>query len=345
MALFPRFLLILIALENSLKGTDWGDLDVLVLDLPPGTGDVQLAVLQQLQLSGAVAVTTPSKLAITDTKKGIEMFTSLGVPTLAVVENLSFFAVCPSVAWSLSSVAISTLDVLTVFLTCYAWQDDTGKIHYPFGRGFAEGGNGLSNDVEMVQLPISIAANDANERGVPLTISRPDAAVAELTAYRDLARLVSRELLLLQYGSPNERRLLVVFDSDPEQYFDVASVTLSLDKSKGAEKLFVRLVSDSTAVQRVVSPALLRSRNPKTGDTMADSPFLEVDNDEASASGGDKPVMVSRTRKRSPSIIPTKVERRGRYGFAVEWGDGATIIYSVQSLARAAGGTVKQENL
>jgi NUBPL iron-transfer P-loop NTPase len=120
MALFPRFLLILIVLDNSLKGTDWGDLDVLVLDLPPGTGDVQLAVLQQLQLSGAVAVTTPSKLAITDTKKGVEMFTSLGVPTLAVVENLSFFAVCPSVAWSLSSVSISTLDVLTVFLTCYA---------------------------------------------------------------------------------------------------------------------------------------------------------------------------------------------------------------------------------
>jgi hypothetical protein len=96
-ALFPRFLVILILLDDSLKGTDWGDLDVLVLDLPPGTGDVQLAVLQQLQLSGAVAVTTPSKLAITDTKKGIEMFTSLGVPTLAVVENLSYFAVRRSV--------------------------------------------------------------------------------------------------------------------------------------------------------------------------------------------------------------------------------------------------------
>jgi Mrp family chromosome partitioning ATPase len=76
-----------------LKGTDWGDLDVLVLDLPPGTGDVQLAVLQQLQLSGAVAVTTPSKLATTDTRKGIEMFTSLGVPTLAVVENMAYFEV------------------------------------------------------------------------------------------------------------------------------------------------------------------------------------------------------------------------------------------------------------
>lgn len=77
----------------SLKGTDWGELDVLVLDLPPGTGDVQLAVLQQLQLSGAVAVSTPSKLATTDTRKGIEMFTSLGVPTLAVVENMAYFEV------------------------------------------------------------------------------------------------------------------------------------------------------------------------------------------------------------------------------------------------------------
>ena len=78
-----------------MKGTDWGDLDVLLLDLPPGTGDVQLAVLQQLQLSGAIAVTTPSKLATADTRKGIDMFTSLGVPTLAVVENMSFFEVRP----------------------------------------------------------------------------------------------------------------------------------------------------------------------------------------------------------------------------------------------------------
>lgn len=76
-----------------LKGTDWGELDVLILDLPPGTGDVQLAVCQDLELSGAVAVTTPSKLAATDARKGIEMFTSLGVPTLAGVENMSYFVV------------------------------------------------------------------------------------------------------------------------------------------------------------------------------------------------------------------------------------------------------------
>ena len=77
----------------SLKGTDWGDLDILILDMPPGTGDVQLTICQDLELSGAVSVTTPSKLAATDAAKGIEMFTSLGVPTLAIVENMSYFDV------------------------------------------------------------------------------------------------------------------------------------------------------------------------------------------------------------------------------------------------------------
>lgn len=76
-----------------MKGTDWGELDVLVLDLPPGTGDVQLTLCQDIDLSGAVGVTTPSKLAIADARKGIEMFSELGVPTLAMVENMSYFEV------------------------------------------------------------------------------------------------------------------------------------------------------------------------------------------------------------------------------------------------------------
>jgi Mrp family chromosome partitioning ATPase len=79
--------------EQRLKGTDWGDLDVLILDMPPGTGDVQLTVCQDLDLSGAVGVTTPSKLAIADARKGIEMFSELGVPTFAMVENMSYFEV------------------------------------------------------------------------------------------------------------------------------------------------------------------------------------------------------------------------------------------------------------
>jgi Mrp family chromosome partitioning ATPase len=76
-----------------LKGTDWGDLDILLLDFPPGTGDVQLTVCQQLNLSGAVIVTTPSKLALVDAVKGVDMFQAMDVPTLALVENMAFFSV------------------------------------------------------------------------------------------------------------------------------------------------------------------------------------------------------------------------------------------------------------
>lgn len=79
--------------SQLLKGTDWGQLDVLVLDMPPGTGDIQLQLCQDIQLSGAVVITTPSKLAVADAVKGVEMFTSLGVPTLTAVENMSFFEV------------------------------------------------------------------------------------------------------------------------------------------------------------------------------------------------------------------------------------------------------------
>jgi MinD superfamily P-loop ATPase len=95
---------------KRLKGTDWGDLDVLILDLPPGTGDVQLTVCQDLDLSGAVGVTTPSKLAIADARKGIEMFSQLGVPTLAMVENMAYFEV--SEAIDKGSIETSTI------LTC-----------------------------------------------------------------------------------------------------------------------------------------------------------------------------------------------------------------------------------
>ncbi len=83
------------ALRQLLGQTAWNDLDVLIVDMPPGTGDIQLTMAQNAPVSGAVIVTTPQEVALIDARKGIEMFRKVGIPVLGVVENMSVF-VCPS---------------------------------------------------------------------------------------------------------------------------------------------------------------------------------------------------------------------------------------------------------
>jgi ATP-binding protein involved in chromosome partitioning len=83
------------AVQQLLQDTEWGELDVLVVDLPPGTGDVQLTLAQTVPITGAILVTTPQDLALLDVKKGAEMFKQVGAPLLGIVENMSFFA-CPA---------------------------------------------------------------------------------------------------------------------------------------------------------------------------------------------------------------------------------------------------------
>jgi hypothetical protein len=327
-----------LCVKNRLKGTDWGELDVLVLDLPPGTGDVQLAVCQDIQLSGAVAVSTPSKLATVDTRKGIDMFTTLGVPTLAVVENMAYFVVSQKHRRLFSFV--SPLLMIHPLVLFYDLQCEGGTKHYPFGRGMsdlsaAEGSDRVAHTGKVVQLPISTTTSDANDAGEPLCLMRSEAAHVELSAFSTLAKNVSKELLKLQYGRSDNPEF-VTFGTDSQTY-EVSTIQLSLDKTTG-DGLMVRLFSDSGATQERIMGAELRSRDPKTGDTLESSPFK----DEVKRSNKDPMVTESRAAaKKSPSLTPKKVDKKGRYGYAVHWDDGAIIIYSVLSIARAAGGIQK----
>lgn len=92
-----RGLMVMKALQQLLHEVEWGGLDVLVLDLPPGTGDVQLTITQQLKLDGAVIVSTPQDLSLKDANKGIALFRKVDVPLLGLVSNMSSF-ICPSCA-------------------------------------------------------------------------------------------------------------------------------------------------------------------------------------------------------------------------------------------------------
>jgi Mrp family chromosome partitioning ATPase len=304
--------------SQLLKGTDWGDLDVLVLDMPPGTGDVQIGVLQDLQLSGAVAVTTPSKLALSDTQKGIEMFTSMGVPTLSVVENMSYF------------------------------KCEGGSIHYPFGKSIREqsltDANSFLQPSDIVQLPLATRTNTANDEGEPLTLIRPTDATESLIAFKKLASNVSSEMLKLQFGSTNDDKTVILFPNNPGRYA-LKSLHATFEKAKSDDILIVRFMSDTGAIQKLVSAKSLRARDPKTGNLIEDSPFAEKPGAEVAQAVLDGPMVSTHTtkNKRSPSVIPMKVERKGRYGYSVEYADGGTIIYSMLCIAKTAGGVVDDE--
>lgn len=127
-------------INELLEGTDWGELDFLILDLPPGTGDAQLGLAQDVRLDGAIAVTTPQQVALSDVRRGIEAFKKLEVPLWGVIENMAYF-VCP----------------------------ECGKQTEVFGpRKHLNGGWEV-----LGHLPLDPLLCEAGERGVPLVAAQP----------------------------------------------------------------------------------------------------------------------------------------------------------------------------
>jgi ATP-binding protein involved in chromosome partitioning len=146
-------------LRQFLKDVRWGELDVLVVDMPPGTGDAQLTLVQQVPLSGAIVVTTPQEVSLVDVERGISMFRQVNTPVFGIVENMSDFA-CPS---------------------CGA--------HEPiFGSG---GGESLARECGvplLVQIPLVESIRRHGDDGRPMVVAEPGHPVAAV--YRDLAEKV-----------------------------------------------------------------------------------------------------------------------------------------------------------
>jgi ATP-binding protein involved in chromosome partitioning len=148
------------ALEQLLNNTKWKDLDYLVVDLPPGTGDIQLTLAQRVPVTGSVIVTTPQDIALIDARKGLKMFEKVGVPILGVVENMS----------------------LHICSKC-------GNEERIFGEG---GGERMCNDynVEFLgALPLDIRIREETDSGKPTVVAEPESRVAEI--YRQIARRVA----------------------------------------------------------------------------------------------------------------------------------------------------------
>jgi ATP-binding protein involved in chromosome partitioning len=148
------------ALEQLLKDTNWRELDYLVVDLPPGTGDIQLTLAQKVPVTGAVIVTTPQDIALIDARKGLKMFEKVGIPILGVVENMSFH-LCPQ----------------------------CGHESHIFGKGGAER---MAQDYKtelLGQLPLDESIQQQADSGRPTVVSDPDGKLAEI--YKRIARRVA----------------------------------------------------------------------------------------------------------------------------------------------------------
>ena len=148
------------ALQQLLEQTNWSELDYLIVDMPPGTGDIQLTLSQKVPVTGAVIVTTPQDIALLDARKGLKMFEKVGIPILGIVENMSIH-IC----------------------------SNCGHAEHIFGEG---GGQKMCADfgVEFLgALPLTLAIREQTDSGRPTVVAEPDGQVA--TIYKAIARKVA----------------------------------------------------------------------------------------------------------------------------------------------------------
>ena len=161
----------------------WGDLDVLVLDLPPGTGDVQLTLTQKLKLTGAVIVTTPQDLALADVKKGADMFSKVQTPILGVIENMSGLFLQGKVNPD-SNLSIEGQDVKIS-------EDGRFGIRVDL---FKKGGGKIESERLKVpllgELPISQDIMEATDSGKPITEHEPESQIA--LSFKEIAEKITR---------------------------------------------------------------------------------------------------------------------------------------------------------
>jgi ATP-binding protein involved in chromosome partitioning len=151
--------MVMSALQQMLRDVAWGELDIMIVDMPPGTGDAQLTMAQQVALAGAVIVSTPQDIALIDARKGLNMFRKVDVPVLGIIENMSYF-LCPH---------------------CGGRSDI-------FSHGGARReAERLGTDF-LGEVPLDLAIRETSDEGRPITVSQPDSPYAQ--TFRDIAAKV-----------------------------------------------------------------------------------------------------------------------------------------------------------
>jgi ATP-binding protein involved in chromosome partitioning len=200
------------ALNQMLREVAWGELDVMVIDMPPGTGDVQLTMAQQVPLSGAIIVSTPQDLALIDARKGLNMFRRVDVPVLGIIENMSYF-ICPK----------------------------CGERSDIFGHGGAETEAEKLGIPFLGAVPLHMEIRSRSDSGQPVVATNPDSPHAQI--YRDIAAKAWTELESARGARINPPNL----ELSPDR--DALKVTFEDGESYELTAEMLRVMSPSAEVQ------------------------------------------------------------------------------------------------
>ncbi len=166
--------MVISALTQMLKDVAWGELDILVVDMPPGTGDAQLTMAQQVPLSGAVIVSTPQDLALIDARKGLNMFKRVNVPVLGIIENMSYF-LCPKCGHR------------TDIFSHGGARHEAERLGVPF----------------LGALPLHMAIRETSDSGNPIVVADPTSANAKV--YKNIAEAIWHRLVAQDLGAQPAR--------------------------------------------------------------------------------------------------------------------------------------------
>lgn len=270
-------------INQLIAATDWGELDYLVVDMPPGTGDIQITVTQTLAASGAVLVTTPHPLSLIDSAKGVAMFEDLKIKPLAIVENMSYFECARGEIYHPFGLGgrdnfINMLDG--------EWRREAADKAAGQGGGAETGPSGVDRSLDILRrcpmhkIPLDASVSSHSSLG-PLVARSPDSKIAAV--YSALADDVIREILRQQLD---------------------AQIMPSITYSESRGGVVLRYFQATQVAEFVVPTEELRLRDPKTGKR------------------GPVTTTSTTMLRPSADAKPMHFDFKGNYGVAIQWSDG-----------------------
>jgi DUF971 family protein/cellulose biosynthesis protein BcsQ len=306
-------------LDQFLSVTHWGSLDYLILDMPPGTGDIQLTLTQRLNITAAVIVTTPQELSFADVVRGVEMFDSVNVPCVAVVENMAYYEVDPTTQFDSDQLEKAMEEALAEKGLAGSQNGESSSLAKElvqvvlknakaepiriFGPGHKRRLSEQWGIEHTFSMPLmdKIAAN--GDSGTPFVLQNPDSPQAKI--YRDLASSVVSEVAKAKYSTKR-----------PDITYDEEKHMVQVDDATMTPAALRRACRCAACVEEMTGRQILKPSDVKE------------------------------------SVKPLRMSSTGNYALSVDWNDGHRSLYPYRQIKAllpnggdsSSAGKIKQDN-